>query len=92
MKIAVDVPVAKEVAFTLVTNQKYKKKNKALSLLFRSLPNFKSKMLLILRTLSLFKAVTTCLATMTSKTIQAQIALSPILLASKPKSKAKLFA
>jgi len=51
-----------------------------------------SKISLVSRAPPLPKAITTRPATITSKTVQAQIALPPVLLASKPKPKAKLFA
>ena len=103
MGMAVDTPVAEEVAFTLVTNQECKGKGKAPFLLFKSSSDSRSKTSLVLRAHSLLKTVTTCLAskpvamipspaTTTSKTIQAQIALPSIPLTSKPKSKTKLFA
>ena len=92
VEIAVDIPEAEEVAFTLVTNKKYKSKNKVPSPLSRTSPDFKSKTSLVSRASPLSKAITTRLVTMTSKTIQAQMALSSIFLASKPKPKVKLFA
>ena len=64
VEMAVDAPEAEEVAFTLVTNQKYKGKGKIPS-------NSRSKILLVSRAPPLPKAVTTCLVTTTSKTVQA---------------------
>ena len=58
----IDIPEAEEVAFTLVTNKKCKGKSKASFLSFMSFSDFKNKILLILWTPPLFKAVTTCLA------------------------------
>jgi len=71
VEIGVDAPVAEEVAFTLVTNQKYKDKSKVLSPLSKSSLDSRSKTSLVLRAPSLPKAITTCSATMTSKTVQA---------------------
>jgi len=85
VEMAVDAPEAEEVAFTLVTNQKYKGKGKIPS-------DSRSKISLVSRAPPLPKAVTTCLVTTTSKTVQAQTALSPVPLASKPKPQVKLFA
>jgi len=92
IEIAVDAPEIEEVAFTLVTNQKCKDKNKASSPLSGTPPNSRSKTSLVSRAPSLSKAVTTCPAIITSKTVQAQMALSPVSLAFKPKPKAKSFA
>lgn len=61
VKITVNVPEAEEVAFTLVTNKKYKGKIKVPSLSFISFFNSRSKTLLILQTFSFYKAITTCL-------------------------------
>jgi len=57
--MAIDVP--EEVAFTLVSNKKHKKKDKVSFLSSMSFSNSRSKTLLILWALSLSKAVTTCL-------------------------------
>ena len=84
VEMAIDTPEAEEVTFTLVTN----KKRKVLS----PSSNSRSKTSLVSRASPLLKAVTTHPVTTTSKTIQAQMTPSPILLASKPKLKAKLFA
>jgi len=92
VEMAVDALEVEEVAFTLVTNQKHKSKNKVLSPLSRILPDSRSKISLVSRAPSLPKVVTTCPATTISKTIQAQTALLPILLVSKSKPKAKSFA
>ena len=92
VEMAVDAPKAEEVAFTLVTNQKHKSKSKIPSLPSGTPSDSRSKTSLISRALPPPKAMTTCPATMTSKTIQAQITLSPVPLASKPKPKAKSFA
>jgi len=92
VEIAVDTPEVEEVAFTLVTNQRCKDKNKAPSPLSGTPPNSRSKTSLVSRAPSLFKAVTACLAAMSSKTVQAQMAPSPVPLASKPKPKTKSFA
>ena len=71
VEIAVDVLVAKEVTFTLVTNQKCKNKGKASFSLSGTSPNSRSKTSLVSRALPFPKAVTTCLAITISKTIQA---------------------
>ena len=92
VEMAIDAPEAEEVAFTLVTNKKHKSKGKVPSPLSRTPSNSRSKISLVSRALSLPKAVTACLATTTSKTIQAQIAPPPVPLASKPKPKVKSFA
>ena len=92
VEIAVDALEVEEVTFTLATNQKHKGKGKISSPLSRTLPDSRSKISLVLRTPPLSKTVTTHLATTTSKTVQAQTALSPVPLASKPKSKVKSFA
>jgi len=92
VEMAVDAPEVEEVAFTLVTNQKRKGKSKVPSPLSRISPDSRSKTLLVSRAPPLPNATTTRPATTTSKTIQAQIALSPVSLASKPKPKAKSFA
>jgi len=47
IEMAVDVSKTKEVAFTLVSNKKYKEKDKVSSLLFISSSNSKSNTLLI---------------------------------------------
>jgi len=70
-EIAVDALEVEEVAFTLVTNQKHKNKNNVPSSLSGTPPNSRSKMSLVSRAPPLPKAVTTCLAVSTSKTIQA---------------------
>ena len=92
VEMAVDAPEAEEVTFTLVTNQKHKCKGKVPSPLSGTPPDSRSKTSLVSRAYSLPKAVTTCPVTTTSKTIQAQMALPPVPLASKPKPKAKSFA
>ena len=71
-----------------ITNQKCKDKGKTPS----PLSDFRSKTLLVSKASPLLKAVTTCLTITTSKTIQAQMAPSLVLLASKPKPKTKSFA
>jgi len=83
---------AEEVAFTLVTNQKRKGKGKVPSPSSGTPSNSRSKTLLVSRAPPLPKAMTTRPVTMTSKTIQAQMALPPVPLVSKPKPKAKSFA
>ena len=84
MDMAVDAPEAEEVAFTLVTNQKCKGKDKAPFLLFLSFSGSRSKTALISQALPPPKAVTTppasksatthsgsaVAATATSRTIQ----------------------
>ena len=92
VEMAVDVPEAKEVAFTLVTNKKCKSKDKIPSSLSGTLPNSRSKTSLVSRAPPLPKAVTTRPVTTTSKTIQVQMAPPPVPLVSKPKSKVKSFA
>ena len=92
VEMAVDTPEAKEVAFTLVTNQKCKGKGKVPSPLSGTPSNSRSKTSLVSRALPPPKAVTTRPVATTSKTIQAQMALPPVPLASKPKPKAKSFA
>ena len=47
IEITVDAPKVKEVAFTLVTNQKHKKKSKAFSFSSLSFSDSRSKILLI---------------------------------------------
>ena len=92
VEMAVDAPEAEEAAFTLVTNKKRKSKGKVPSPLSGTSSNSRSKTSLVSRTLSLPKAVTTRPVTTTSKTIQAQITLPSVSLASKPKPKIKSFA
>jgi len=58
--MVVDTPEAEEVAFTLITNKKHKKKCKASFLSFISYSDFKSNTLFILWIFTLPKAVTTC--------------------------------
>ena len=92
VEMAVDTPEVEEVAFTLVTNQKYKDKGKVSSPLSGTPSNSRSKISLVSRTPPLPKAVTTRPATITSKTIQAQTAPPSIPLAFKLKPKVKSFA
>jgi len=92
VEIAVDIPEAKEVTFTLVTNQKYKGKGKVPSPLSGTLSDSRSKTSLISRISPLPKAVTTHPVTTIFKTVQAQMVPPPVLLAFKPKPKVKLFA
>jgi len=92
VEMAVDALEAEEVAFTLVTNQKHKGKGKVPSPLSGTPLDSRSKMSLILRTLPLPKVMTTCPATTTSKTVQAQTALPSVSLASKLRPKTKSFA
>jgi len=86
-----DVEMAEEVTFTLVTNKKRKGKGKVPSPPSRTPSDSRSKTSLVSKAPPLPKAVTTHPVTTTSKTVQAQMALSPIPLASKPKPKAKSF-
>jgi len=92
VEMAVDAPEAEEVTFTLVTNKKRKDKGKVPSPSSRTPSNSRSKTSLVSRAPPLPKAVTTRPVTTTSKTIQAQTALPPVLLASKSKPKVKSFA
>jgi len=92
VEMAVDALEAEEVAFTLVTNKKHKDKGKVPSPLSGTSPDSRSKTSLVSRAPPLPKAVTTRPVTMTSKTVQAQMALPPVLLVSKPKPKVKSFA
>ena len=92
VEMAVDVPEVEEIAFTLITNQKHKDKGKVPSSLSETPPDSRSKTLLVSRAPPFSKTVTTCLATTTFKTVQAQMAPPPVPLASKPKPKIKLFA
>ena len=92
MEMAVDAPEAEEVTFTLVTNKKRKGKGKVLSSLSGTPSDSRSKTSLVSRASSLPKTVTTHSATITSKTVQAQVALPSVPLASKPKPKTKSFA
>ena len=92
VEIAVDIPEAEEVTFTLVTNQKRKDKGKVLSPLSGTPPDSRSKTSLVSRAPPLPKAVTTCPVTTISKTIQAQMVPPPVPLVSKPKPKVKSFA
>ena len=71
VEMAIDAPEAKEVAFTLVTNQKHKCKGKVPSPLSGTPSDSRSKTTLVSRAPPLPKAVTTRPVTMTSKTIQA---------------------
>ena len=103
IKIVVDTLEVKEVVFTLVTNKKSKRKAKVS---FLPPTDSKSKILLVLRTLSIPKTVTastalklatTCYslaitAIITSKPAQPQNRSLLVFLASKPKPKVKLFA
>jgi len=68
VEIIVDVLETKEVAFTLVTNKKCKRKDKALSLSFIFSADSKSKTLLVLQASSLSKAVTSHSASKLVKT------------------------
>ena len=90
VEMAVDTPEFEEVTFTLVTNQKHKSKDKASS--SGTPPKSRSKTSLVSRAPPLPKAMTTCLATTASKTVQSQIALPSVSLVSKPKPKIKSFA
>ena len=87
-----DMEIAKEVTFTLVTNQKHKGKDKVPSPFSGTPLDSRSKTSLVSRALPLPKAMTTHLTTTTSKTIQAQMAIPPVPLASKTKPKVKSFA
>ena len=101
--IVVDVLEAEEVTFILVTNKKGKRKTKVFSLSFT---DFRTKISLISKASSVFKTVTTSIAskpaitylalaivaTTISKPTQLQNTSSLVTLASKPKHKAKLFA
>jgi len=69
VEMAVDVPEAEEVAFTLVTNKKRKDKGKVPSSLSETPPDSRSKTSLVSRALPLPKTVTTRPVTMTSKTV-----------------------
>ena len=69
VEMAVDAPETEEVAFTLVTNQKYKDKDKVSSPFSGTSPNSRSKTSLISRAPPLPIAVTTHPVTTTSKTI-----------------------
>ena len=103
VEIDVDVSEAEEVTFTLVINKKSKKKAKTSSL---SPANSRNKILLVSRALSAFKAATARVAsklavthplsavaaTITSKSAQSQNVPPLVLLAFKPKPKAKSFA
>ena len=89
--MAVNIPEAEEVAFTLVTNQKCKGKDKVPSPLSGTPPDSRSKTSLVLRAPPLPRAMTTHPVTTTSKTIQVQMAPPPVILASKSKPKVKLF-
>ena len=91
VEMAVNAPEAEEVAFTLVTNQKCKGKDKVPSPLSGTPPDSRSKTSLVSRAPPLPRAMTTHPVTTTSKTIQAQMAPPPVLLASKSKPKVKLF-
>jgi len=82
VEMAVDALEVEEVAFTLVTNKKYKSKGKVPSPLPRTLSDSRSKTLLVSRAPPLPKAVTACPATTISKTVQAQMAPPPVPLAS----------
>ena len=103
VEMVVDVPEVEEVAFTLVTNKKCKRKAKV-SL---SPPtNLRNKILLVSRASPVSKTVTAstaskpaathpssaAAATTLSKPTQSQSASPPVLLASKPKPKVKSFA
>ena len=92
VEMAVDAPEAEDIGFTLITNQKCKGKGKILSSLSRTPPDSRSKTSLVSRAPPLPKAITTCSVTTISKTIQAQMAPPPVLLASKSKPKVKSFA
>ena len=69
IEMAVNALEAEEVAFTLVTNQKYKGKGKVSSLLSWTPSDFRNKISLVSRAPPLPKTMTVCLATMTSKTV-----------------------
>ena len=92
VEMDVDAPEAEEVTFTLVTNQKRKSKGKISSSFSGTPSNSRSKTSLVSRASSLPKTVTTHSATITSKTVQAQVALPSVPLVSKPKPKTKSFA
>jgi len=103
VEMVVDVPEVEEVAFTLVTNKKGKKKAKVSS---PSPTNSRNKILLVSRAPPVLKTVTTSTvakpavthptsavaATTFSKPTHLQNASPPVPLASKPKPKAKSFA
>ena len=102
VEMDIDAPEVEEVAFTLVTNKKGKRKAKVSS---PSPTNSRNKILLVLRAPSAPKAVTASVASkpaairpssavaaaITSKPAQSQNAPPLVLLASKPKPKAKSF-
>jgi len=71
VEMAVDAPEAEEVAFTLVTNQKRKSKDKVLFPSSGTPSDSRSKTSLVLKAPPPSKAVTTHPVTTTSKTIQA---------------------
>ena len=103
VEMEVDVPEVEEIAFTLVTNKKGKRKAKASS---PPSTNSRNKIPLVLRAPPAPKAATTrvalkpavtcppsaAAATITSKSAQPQNVPPLVLLASKPKPKAKSFA
>ena len=62
IEIAIDIPKAEEITFTLVTNKKHERKDEATFLPSISSSNSKSKISLISQDFSLPKAITTCLA------------------------------
>jgi len=71
VEMAVDAPETEEVAFTLVTNKKRKGKGKIPSPLSETPLDSRSKTSLVSRAPPLPKAMITCLATTTFKTVQA---------------------
>jgi len=103
VEMVVDALEVKKVAFILVTNKKGKRKVKAS---LPPPTNSRNKILLVSRAPSVLKTITTSTASkpaathsssaiaviMTLKPAQSQNTPPPVLLASKPKPKVKLFA
>jgi len=85
VEIAINIPKAKEVLFTLVTNKKCMEKRKNSSLSFMSFSNSKYKELLILQAPPLPKAITTYSALKLVKTCPGSVIISSLaMITSKP--------
>jgi len=85
VEIAINIPKAKEVLFTLVTNKKCMEKRKNSSLSFMSFSNSKYKELLILQAPPLPKAITTYSALKLVKTCPSSVIISSLaMITSKP--------
>lgn len=84
VEMTVDIPEAEKVAFTLVTNKKYKRKSKALPFLSMFFSDSRSKILFVSRASSCSKAVTSCLVLKSVTTCPgSSMTFNPALMTSK---------